>query len=54
LPDDIILTIDGQPTSSYSIADIRQMFMIEGKIARLEIERAGETLNFELKLRRLI
>ena len=54
LQNDIIIKLDGKPTSDYSIADLRQTLKIDGKIIHLEIERAGKVFPIELTLRKLI
>jgi PDZ domain-containing protein/aspartyl protease len=51
---DIILQIDGQPTGTFSLEQVRQMFEQEGRSYSLTIERNGKTSETTLELRKLI
>jgi hypothetical protein len=51
---DIIETIDGQPATKFRSADIKDMFLDDGRTYRLKIRRGDVHLDIELKLRKLI
>lgn len=51
---DIITAIDGRPSSDFTLNQVRQMFLQEGKSWTLEVRRGEETRKVEVKLRRLI
>lgn len=52
--DDLILEVDGRAASEYTLHRLREMFKKEGKQYRLKIKRGEETLQAQLKTRRLI
>ncbi len=54
LPEDIITEIDGKAAGDYTIAEIRQLFMQDGKAYRLTIKRGEKVIEVTLILRRLI
>jgi predicted aspartyl protease len=51
---DSIVAIDGQPSSRYALADLRQMFKEEHREYTLSVSRAGEIRDVKIKLRKLI
>ena len=51
---DVIATIDGDPTSKFSLEQIRQMFTQKGRIFRLTVKRNGNTIKTKIMLRDLI
>lgn len=51
--DDILIKINGVPTSQMSLAEIREIFKEEGKL-KLEIKRNNKIFSTELKLRKLL
>lgn len=52
--DDVILEVDGRAATEFTLHALREMFRKEGKLYRLKIKRGEETLEVELKTRRLI
>jgi hypothetical protein len=52
--EDVILEVDGRSASEYTLHKLREMFKKEGKQYRLKIKRGDETLQVQLKTRRLI
>lgn len=52
--DDVILEVDGRAASEYTLHNLREMFKKEGKQYRLKIKRGDETLQVQLKTRRLV
>jgi hypothetical protein len=52
--EDVILEVDGRAASEYTLHTLREMFKKEGKTFRLKVRRGEETLQVELKTRRLI
>ncbi|HEY0320230.1 MAG TPA: aspartyl protease family protein [Pyrinomonadaceae bacterium] len=52
--DDVILEVDGRAASEYTLHNLREMFKKDGKQYRLKIKRGDETLQVQLKTRRLI
>jgi hypothetical protein len=51
---DLIVAIDGQPSSRYALADVRQMFKYENREHTLSVSRAGQVRDIKIKLRKLI
>ncbi len=49
-----LLAIDGRPASQFSLEEIRQMFMYDGREYDLTLKRDSETVHVKLKLRRLV
>jgi hypothetical protein len=52
--EDVILEVDGRSASNYTLHTLREMFKKEGKLYRLKVRRGEETLQVQLKTRRLI
>ena len=50
---DSIVAIDGQPSSRYELAELRQMFREENREYALRVSRAGQVLDIKIKLRKL-
>ena len=52
---DILLYVNKKPTYKYQISEIVEMLSEkEGKELTLEVERKGEKMKFELKLKRML
>ena len=51
---DVIAAVDRQPATSLTVSKLRKMFRVEGREYLLTVKRGQETLEFKLKLRRLI
>lgn len=51
---DSIVAIDGQPSSRYELAELRQMFREENREYALRVSRAGQVLDIKIKLRKLL
>ncbi len=51
---DIITTIDDNPTSKFSLEQIRKMFTQKGRTFRLTVKREGKVIKTKIKLRDLI
>jgi len=51
---DVITAIDGKSSAEYTLEQVREMFKQPGETHRLTIDREGESLEFVIKLRRLI
>lgn len=51
---DVIAAINGNPTSKFSLEQIRQMFTQKGRTFRLTVKRNGNTIKTKIKLRNLI
>ncbi|MGA9324871.1 MAG: aspartyl protease family protein [Salegentibacter sp.] len=52
---DVIVTINGRPVHRFSLDKITEMFSSrEGRKIKLEIERQGEELEFEFRLRKIL
>ena len=49
-PDDVLVAIDGQPTSSTTLADLQKIFRREGQ-HDLDLQRGETRLHATLKLR---
>ncbi|MBD0369873.1 MAG: aspartyl protease family protein [Pyrinomonadaceae bacterium] len=52
--DDVVLEVDGRAAAEYTLHTLREMFKKEGKEYRLKIKRGEETLQVQIKTRRLI
>ena len=52
--EDVITAIDGRPTKEFTITQIREMFMLDGKEYLITLQRGPRELQSKLKLRRLI
>jgi membrane-associated protease RseP (regulator of RpoE activity) len=52
--DDLITTIDGQPTANFTEGHIEHMFKQEGREFALTVKRGEKIISVRLKLRRLI
>ena len=52
--EDTITAIDGRPVKELTIAEIRKMFMQDGKEYLISLKRGQKELQTKLKLRRLI
>ena len=52
--EDVITAIDGRPVKEFTITQIRQMFMMDGKEYSISLKRGQKELQTKLKLRRLI
>jgi C-terminal processing protease CtpA/Prc len=51
---DIISAVEGQPAANLTLEQVRQLFKHKGRSYRLHIERARQTLQTKIKLKRLI
>jgi S1-C subfamily serine protease len=51
--EDLITSINGKPTSDFTLMGIRELFKKPGECL-LNVKRGDETLNFKVTLRRLI
>ena len=51
---DILLDVDGKPTAKFTLEQIREMFKQAGQERLLRVKRGHETLQIQVKLRRLI
>jgi hypothetical protein len=51
---DVILNVDSQPTSKFTLEQIREMFKQVGQERLLRVKRGNEMLEIQIKLRRLI
>jgi hypothetical protein len=52
--EDVITAIDGRPTKEFTITQIRNLFMLDGKEYLITLKRGAKELQTKLKLRRLI
>ncbi len=52
--DDVLLEVDGHPSTEYTLHRLREMFKKEGKQYQLKVRRGLETLQVRIKTRRLI
>jgi hypothetical protein len=52
--EDVITAIDGRPTKEFTITQIRNLFMLDGKEYLITLKRGPKELQTKLKLRRLI
>jgi hypothetical protein len=53
-PDDVILSVDGKLAASFSLDELRGLFMEEDKQLSISVERSGEQLPVTIKTRRLL
>jgi C-terminal processing protease CtpA/Prc len=51
---DVIVAVDRQPVTQFSVETLGEMFKQEGREYQLTIRRRETSLEFKLKLRRLI
>lgn len=52
---DVIITINGRPVHRYSLGKITDLFSSrEGRRIKLEVERQGEEMKFEFRLRKIL
>jgi membrane-associated protease RseP (regulator of RpoE activity) len=51
---DVVTTINGRPTSEYTLDQVRELFKKDGSECRLELERGEERFEVKLVLRRLV
>jgi hypothetical protein len=52
--EDVLTAIDSRPTSAFTLEQIRALLRREGEEHTLTVRRGDETLNFRIKLRRLL
>jgi hypothetical protein len=53
-PHDVIVAIDGQPTSALSLSKVKALLRRDGTTCSLRVQRDGQPLEIKVKLRRLI
>jgi hypothetical protein len=51
---DILVSIDGNPASDSSLDDVRSLLRQEDSTHQITVERGGKTLDFTIKLKRLV
>ncbi|HVG30257.1 MAG TPA: aspartyl protease family protein [Pyrinomonadaceae bacterium] len=52
--EDILVSLDGRPASSFTLEQLRALLRREGEERTLTVKRGDETLTFRVKLRRLL
>ncbi len=51
---DVIIDVDGQPSSKLSLAKLRKLFREEGRVYQITVKRDGQSIKKQLKLKRVI
>ena len=51
---DILVSVDSKPASSFTLETLKLHLREEGRVAALQVKRAGKTMNFSFRLERLI
>ena len=51
---DLLVAVNGRPTSEFTLDQIRTMFMQDGKVYLLSLKRDRKVLQIKLKLKRII
>src|SRR5262249_9689078 len=54
LPGDIVVSIDGKPTSAMNLEQVNEMLKQEGRTVLLSIKRGNRILTVQIRFRRLI
>ena len=52
--EDVLAAVDGRPASSLTLEEVRALLRREGEERVLTFRRGDQTLNFRIKLRRLL